>query len=83
MFCASTSAVPETNNAYISNIFATTNSAEEVEADFNRYAQVRRYQITFACQTHRSRSALQQQYDLALDEFDDRGYNVVQIQRIK
>jgi len=83
MFCATTSAVPETNNAYITNIFSTTNPAEEVEADFNRYAEVQRYRVTFACQTDRSRNVLQQQYDQVFEEFDDHGYNVVQIQRIK
>jgi hypothetical protein len=83
MFCASTSAVPGTNNAYISNIFITDRSTSAMAADFNSYAQSQGYPVSFICQASRARPVLQEQFDGMLEVFDDHHYNIVQLQRIK
>ena len=81
MYCASTGAVPATNNAYISNIFMSDQSASSLATDFNSYAESQHYPISFVCQGGRSRASVQQQFDKTIDAFDDRGYNIVQIRR--
>ena len=81
MYCASTDAVPATNNAYISNIFLTNQPASALAAEFNVYAESQHYPISFVCQGGPKRITVQQQFDKTVQAFDDRGFNIVQIQR--